>query len=242
MNDRTRHPLRFFVDFDGTIVREDVGDEFFRRFSGERTLSDTLERVQAGDLTMPDAYRLLVAALPPLTSQDLDAFCADFEIDPTFIDFLLWTEAEGHPLLVLSDGFDFYIDRLFARAGIAPRVSCNLFALGDDGHAALRFPHFDAAFPATANSKSTHILAGSEDRDTIVFAGDGTSDFDAARCADLVFARGALESFCQRENISFRAYRDFHEVRETVERLLATRTLRRPAQAALHRRAAWLGG
>jgi 2-hydroxy-3-keto-5-methylthiopentenyl-1-phosphate phosphatase len=242
MNDHARHPLRFFVDFDGTIVREDVGDEFFRRFAGARALSDALECVQMGNLTMPDAYRLLAAALPSLNSKDLDAFCVDFAIDSTFIDFLRWTEAEGHPLLVLSDGFDFYIHRLFARAGITPRVSCNLFALGKDGRAALRFPHFDAAFPGTANCKSTHILAGSEDGDTIVFAGDGTSDFDAARCADLVFARGALESFCQRENISFRSYRDFREVRETVERLVATRTLRRPTQAALHRRAAWLGG
>lgn len=240
--DTPAHTLRFFVDFDGTIVTDDVGDAFFQRFAGAEALADALRRVAAGEWTMPEAYRALAAALPPLRPGDLDRFCAAYAPDPTFADFFRWTEASGHPLLVLSDGFDFYIDRIFSRAGIAPRVACNTFTLDAAGRARMRFPHFDASVPGTANSKRTHVLAGSADGDVIVYVGDGASDFDAVRYADLVFARDALVAHCQRENISFRGFRDFHDVRDTVERLRATRALRRPSQAALHRRGAWMGG
>jgi 2-hydroxy-3-keto-5-methylthiopentenyl-1-phosphate phosphatase len=52
-----------------------------------------------------------------------------------------------------------------------------------------------------------------------VFIGDGLSDRYAARCADVVFAKGSLAVFCDGASIPYEPYDSLHEVASFIERM-----------------------
>ena len=66
------------------------------------------------------------------------------------------------------------------------------------------FPYYDAAFPRSANAKARH-LAPYRDH-TLVFAGDGRSDLDAALASHVVFAKDALARELQARAVAFHSF------------------------------------
>ena len=62
-----------------------------------------------------------------------------------------------------------------------------------------------------------HQAAGT----TVVYVGDGLSDFCVAEQADVVFARSSLAEFCEREEIAFTPFEDFFDVMDGVKKLVA---------------------
>jgi 2-hydroxy-3-keto-5-methylthiopentenyl-1-phosphate phosphatase len=118
----------------------------------------------------------------------------------------------------------------------------NTFTLDADGRASISLPYRDEACERCGTCKRNQMLVRSADSDVIVYIGDGVSDFCAAAHADLVFAKGALETHCREENISYRRFRGFDDVRSDLTMLSAKRALRRPRRAVLNRQAVWSSG
>jgi 2,3-diketo-5-methylthio-1-phosphopentane phosphatase len=226
--------VRIFTDFDGTITGEDVGKELYTKFCGAESFDRIRRSWLDGALTAPQAYRLLCQAIPRLTAAMLSDFLAAREIDPSFPDFAAWCEREAYPLTVLSDGVDAYITPLLEKAGVQVPVLCNRMRLGD-ASPEIDFPHF-------AHCKSNHVALLSRDEDIVVYVGDGTSDFEAATYADLVFARGELERFCQEQNVTFRRFYNFTTVRQQLSAMISAKGLRRRKRAEVRRRQLWARG
>ncbi|MBL0176824.1 MAG: HAD-IB family phosphatase [Ignavibacteria bacterium] len=233
--------VRIFCDFDGTIVPQDVGDAFFERFSGPEWLEDT-GKFRDGELTSSGLFARLVSRISGLTPDAVVRFSDSFSPDPTFRDFAAWTREREYPLMILSDGLDAYIAAMLSREGLDIPFRANALAFNPDGSCAIRQPYRDEWCERCGTCKRNQMLVHSADRDVIVLIGDGLSDFCAARHADVVFAKAELETYCQRENISFRRFRDFTEVRADLEGMIARGDLRRPRQAALNRASVWSMG
>jgi len=233
--------IRIFTDFDGTVVPEDVGELLFRHYCGDEKFEDIRQRWDAGELTAQEAYGQLCRTIPRLTRGDLEEYCASFMIDPAFPRFAEWCAREGYPLLILSDGLDQYIDILLSRAGVQVPFLSNILELGD-ASPAMRFPHADPRCTALGNCKSNHVALRSQDDDLIIYIGDGSSDFEAAQYADLVFARGSLETWCQEQNITFRRFYNFTTVRDVLSHLISQNRLRRRKRAEVLRRQLWARG
>lgn len=233
--------IRIYCDFDGTIVREDVGDKFFEHFSGPEMWADN-KLYCDGEIPSDELYRRNIARIGAISQQDVDAFCAEYSVDPTFVTFTGWAEEQGFPLMIVSDGFDAYIEPLLARAGLAVPYVANAFRITADGKPKVAFPHRYPDCTCSANCKRNHVLLNSADEDYIVYVGDGRSDFCPARYSDLVFARGTLETYCQEDNISFRRFDSFDDVRNVIETLTAKKRLRKPKRAELLRKSVWMSG
>jgi 2,3-diketo-5-methylthio-1-phosphopentane phosphatase len=234
--------VRLFIDFDGTITRDDVGNLFFRTFGGPGC-DDLVGRYRAGGLSAAGLFRAEAAAVGAL---DLDAF-RDFlnerETDPGFPRLLEFCRGRGIDLCVVSDGLDLIIAAVLERLGCAdvPRVSNRLVLEGGGptGRSPLRleFPHSDAVCDRCACCKRNVLLMRSADEDVIVYVGDGYSDRCPAQYADLVFAKGDLQTHCREQNISYLLYRSLDDVQRRLERLLDGGGLKRRRQAMLRRRA-----
>ena len=241
---RSRLPeptVRIFTDFDGTMTQEDVGRELFRHFCGQDVFDAVRRRWDDGELTAPEAYDALCRSIPFLREKQLQDFLEPYAVDPSFPRFAEWCARQGYPLLVLSDGADRYIDILLDSAGVdIPYVSNRMHLT--DSHPVMEFPYFDPRCPQIANCKSNHVALTAQDDDTIVYIGDGTSDFEAAQYADMVFARGALERYCQEQNITFRRFYSFTTVREVLSHMISQNALRRRKRAEVRRRSLWSGG
>jgi 2-hydroxy-3-keto-5-methylthiopentenyl-1-phosphate phosphatase len=233
--------IRIFVDFDGTISPQDVGADLFRRLCGDAVFDTITGRWLAGEFGGVEMYRLLAAAAAPANESILEEMLNEYDIDPAFPAFVQWCGTHGYPVTILSDGFDAYIDPMLARHGLRLPVCCNTLRF-EQGSVSMDFPFSDERCPRTANCKANHVALLSRDEDIVVYAGDGRSDFEAAAMADLVFARGVLETHCQKENITFRRFSTFNDVRIILSGLISQSKLRRRKHAELMRRQLWSSG
>jgi 2-hydroxy-3-keto-5-methylthiopentenyl-1-phosphate phosphatase len=238
---RPRPTIRIFSDFDGTMMKEDVGDALLRQFCGEAHFERMLGLWRSGEISAVECYRRLFAAIPRLTPAMLEEFLTAFEIDPSFIRFAEWCTVREYPLLILSDGFDAYIEPLLRRAGADVEFLANRLRLTEESPVP-EFPYADVRCPQLANCKSNHLLLRSQDEDIVVYIGDGTSDYEAAAFADVVFARGALETWCQEQNISFRRFYSFTTVQDVLFILIEQHKLHPRKRARVHRQQLWSTG
>ena len=234
--------VRLFIDFDGTITRDDVGNLFFRTFGGP-ACDELVRRYRAGELSAAATFREEAAAVGPLDPGAAGEFLRGCDTDPGFPRLVRFCRDREIDLCVVSDGLDYYIAAILERAGCGdvPFVSNRAVFHGPDasGRHALgfEFPYNDAVCDRCACCKRNLMLTRSADEDVIVYVGDGFSDRCPVRYADLVFAKGDLQTYCREENISYIVYRTLDDVLGRLESLMEGDGMRRRRQAMLRRRA-----
>ena len=108
-NDR---PLAIFCDFDGTFSVQDVGSTLAQQRVPERR-ANLWDRFANGEFT---AWTYVIALLDglELPEKELYEFLETIDLDPGAKDILTWCEAEEVPFRILSDGFDWNLERLQA--------------------------------------------------------------------------------------------------------------------------------
>ncbi len=231
-------PLAFLCDFDGTVSPRDIGAAFAERFSrdGDAARVPELAAWRAGrlghrSLTLAQCARLRAGEAEAL------AFTREFALDPAFAPFARAALAAGDKVMVVSEGFDFYVRDLLARAGLAELPwAANALVFGADGAVEPRFPFADPACDACGNCKAVHVRRAKAGGFHTVLVGDGDSDRHGALEADTVLARGSLLEWCRAEGITHTEVRGFADVfewaREATPRARHDRRRDRPLRAA----------
>lgn len=210
-----------FLDFDETITRLNITDTVLERFADphwREIQEDWLE----GKLS---AREVLERQMPLITVQprDLDALIDSIEVDPFFAEFARIARREDSTLYILSDGFDYWIERILRRAlshlngavSDIPIFACSLRMQGSQVD--ISFPYFPQGCPhgcATCKPALFETLKAGAERTVVV--GDGVSDLLLARSADLVLAKGRLKQFCEREGIDWYPFDDFRDVSNLI--------------------------
>ncbi len=200
-----------FLDFDGTISTADVGVHLLRRFAPPAwwDLHHAFERGEIGS-------RECIAAQWALIDGDTDALrsaAAEVALDPGFEPLIDALRAAGAELLVVSDGFGFYVQDACAPFGL--EVCTNVVDLTTRE---LRFPNEDpeCACALCGVCKQAPIRAARERGRTTVLVGDGASDRHAARAADVVFAKDPLASWCASSGVPFTPFDALDDVRRAL--------------------------
>jgi 2-hydroxy-3-keto-5-methylthiopentenyl-1-phosphate phosphatase len=84
------------------------------------------------------------------------------------------------------------------------------------------------------------MLSTTGDDHFLVYIGGSAEDIVPARAADMVFARGALQTCCQRENISTTTFDALTGVAAELGDLFARTRLRKRWMAEQHRRSLFM--
>lgn len=203
----------FLCDFDGTVSPRDLGHEFVTRFStgGAAWLETLAERWRSGAIGHRELTEAEVAQLR-CSAAEAHAFAREFSIDPSFAPFVRAAEARGDAVMVVSEGFDFYIRDLLERAGLgAIEVASNRLRFAGD-RVAVEFPHAARSCGRCGNCKAAHARDWRSRGYRVVVIGDGFSDRCAAREADVVLAQGALLEWCGREGVECEPFTSFDAV------------------------------
>ncbi len=103
--------MRFFVDFDGTITKNDVIDMILERFASEEWRAIEKEWVE-GKIGSRECLAQQTALIK-ISQDDLKKFMKNIEIDPYFTGFLKTAQSFSIPVSIVSDGFRFVIDEVF---------------------------------------------------------------------------------------------------------------------------------
>jgi 2-hydroxy-3-keto-5-methylthiopentenyl-1-phosphate phosphatase len=244
--------IKIFIDFDGTITRQDVGDAMFETFGGETSLQ-AVDEYRQENISAVECFNKESAACGEFEKRALDNFLDAQEIDPTFIEFIKFCRERGIEHYIVSDGMDYYITHILQRYGLGdvPFFSNHMELVSFNGTSKVRFqpsfPFVDEVCDRCASCKRNHMLTLSGDEDIIVYVGEGYSDRCPVRYADAIFAKDDLLKYCQQENIPFFEYRTFDDVTKRLKMLIdgsnadKTVALRKRRQAELARREAFIG-
>lgn len=203
-----RKPVLVF-DFDNTLTDGDILDTIIERFSpNELWRGWELDWVE-GRLTARECLGLQLGNLRA-TRGEVFEFLQTVRIDPAFKEILAWARARGVELIIVSDSFMPFIQHMLEANGIGdvPVYANALEFAGDRMQPS--FPFHDPAYPGSANAKANHLAPYRGH--TIVYAGDGRSDLDAALVSDVVFAKDTLARELAARSVPFTPFATLHPV------------------------------
>jgi 2-hydroxy-3-keto-5-methylthiopentenyl-1-phosphate phosphatase len=200
--------MRIVCDFDGTISRQDTVDEVLEQLADQRWR--VLERQWlANEITAATCMREQIALIDPNKAR-LDAALDKVALDPGFARFLAWGESLGHDISIVSDGVDYFIDRILRRheLGHVPVVANRLVR---DRRLRLEQPWLRSGCAAGSGvCKCAAARAG--EAAPLVFIGDGRSDFCLAAKADVLFAKDALAVHAASRGQAFHRFQTFDDI------------------------------
>jgi alpha-galactosidase len=218
---RRRCPLAVFCDFDGTFAVQDVGATLVRRHAPDLRPA-LLERWIRGEITAWE-YNLEIFPTLELHRSEVDAFLRTVELDPGARDLVAWCEQTGVPFRILSDGFDYNLNRLQILHDLPFAYEANRMHI-DAGRWRIEAGREDpGCICGTGVCKRLCIEAFRREHPdvTAVHIGNGrVSDTCGSLAADAVFAKDSLAEELERRGVPFEPFTTLRDVLPSLERLL----------------------
>ncbi len=200
-----------FCDFDGTISTVDVGRHVLERLASDAWV-ELHHQYERGEI---ESRELLTDQWALVEADEATArrVAGEVPLDPDFGPLVEGLRAAGAELLVVSDGFGFYVDEACAPFGVDVLTNAVDFSTGE-----LRFPHEDRCCPCSSCGvcKQAPIKDARHRKRTTVLIGDGTSDRKAALLAEVVFAKDALARWCTQLDVPFLPFDTLADVRDAL--------------------------
>jgi len=210
--------LAVFCDFDGTFSQRDVGAALAQKFL-PRERADLQKRYAEGGL---GAWEYAVELFDGFDfgPEALDTFLADIELDVGARELLAWCQGRGVGFRILSDGFDYNLDRLQAIHGVRFAYSANHLAF-ESGRWRISPGGLNPECSCGTGSCKRAILDAHRRRHPgtlCVHIGDGAvSDLCGALAADRVFAKGSLAEALRARGHPFELFDDLSGVCRALE-------------------------
>src|SRR5262245_37958377 len=177
-----------FLDFDGTITRRDVVDCILEEFADSKWLSFETDW-RAGKMGSRDCLQAQLC-LVRATRNQLNALLDSIAVDDGLIKLLEVCGALGIGAHIISDGFDYCIDRILKRTldghqSLVKSVSASHLDLkGRPWRTEFSYFH-QACGHGCATCKPAVMRLLNPNRAAAIFVGDGLSDRYAVESSDL---------------------------------------------------------
>lgn len=213
--------LSVVLDFDGTITLRDIGDFIVGAFAVEGwQIADTA--FKRGELSLRELWGVSVNHL---RQTDHDEICRsavqEAVIRLGFTELVEFCRSNNIPVEVASSGIRFYIDAILEKAGAGDvPVSAPDIEYNKQGHGLITFKDGLRDCGMTAMCKCERVWQQRRQGRTVLFVGDGASDYCAASQADYIMARSALARNCLKENQPFTPFEDFFDVQSFITKLI----------------------
>ena len=204
-------------DFDGTITEEDVSFILLDTFA-RGDWRQLLEQYRNGKISVGHLNREAFAMVKADRKNLVESMNGRVKIRAGFHELISYCHREGFRFVIVSNGLDFYIDKILKELGLhdievfAAKTSflpegLNVQYIGPDGHI------LEEGF------KESYVDLFLKSGYRIVYAGNGASDFPAARRCHHIFATGELLTNCKENNVECVAFTDLNEIIRGLELL-----------------------
>jgi len=235
----------FFTDFDGTITQQDSNDFMTDNLGyGEKLRKQGNQDVLDEKITFRDSFREMLDSVKTPFDQCIMILCENIKLDPYFKEFFDYARQNNIPIVVLSGGMTPIVRGLLVNLlgedahemqivsnDVAPRDGKSI---NEEGGWQIAY-HDDTGF---GHDKSLEIRPYAKlpanNRPVMFYAGDGVSDFSAAKETDLLFAKKGrdLITYCIRGGMPFTTFEDWSSILATLKDIVEGKTTVREVSAA----------
>lgn len=207
-------------DFDGTITSFDTADYVLRRYAdGDWKQFDRM--LDEGKISLEECMVRQFELVHVPEGTIIDELERVATVRPSFSRLVHFCERERISFYIVSAGLDFviyhYLDKMGLRSFITMHSGSSFF----DGHKIVfSFPRL--VDPDAKSFKDDLVRSMHGQGRRVVYIGDGLSDLEAARLADVRFAVSGmrLERTLREEGLAFEPFEDFAEVERELKALL----------------------
>lgn len=235
--------IKLFVDFDGTITIKDVGENIFRQFGDMKKVNRIVDGINNSEYEGKEGWFRLFDSLNDVTEKQMEEYVLSIEIDQSFKELVEFARENDIEMVILSDGFDFYIDKIMEREGLSDiKYYSNRMFFNEEGKIEVDFPYPDEECIDCANCKRNKVLEHSGEDEISIYIGNGHSDKCPAQFCDFIFAKDSLLRYCEIERITYFPYGSFTDVVVRLKKLISKNRLKKKHQAELKRRRVFMQG
>jgi 2-hydroxy-3-keto-5-methylthiopentenyl-1-phosphate phosphatase len=199
------------TDFDDTAAEQNVAELLLNRF-GDDTWTDVRQQFRDGKLNLKEYQEITFRNIRADRSAMQHYVRERATLRPFFQDLHQFCRSRGIPLAVVSQGLDFYISALLERDGFGDVPIYAVDTTFGQGRISYYYNHAYPGMEAQGNSKAFIVEQFQNQGHHVIFAGDGASDQEASRKADVVFAHRTLARFCEEQGIEYHPFQDFKGV------------------------------
>jgi 2-hydroxy-3-keto-5-methylthiopentenyl-1-phosphate phosphatase len=202
------------TDFDGTVTTRDIGNTLALRAG-----SITLQGIEEDYKQNKDAKEWMAYHFGRMnfSKEEFEELVLSFaKIRPGFDELAGYAKQNAIPFEIASGGLDIYISPVLKRGNIKDIIVYSMRGVFDGRKIKVDFPHF--ADLTLEDFKKSRVDFYKQKGYKVIFAGDGPSDFPAAKSAGIVFAADKLAKLCKTNKIKFFELKDFKPVLEILKK------------------------
>jgi len=218
MSEKQEKPTIVFCDFDGTITAFDVRDKIIDSFGDkkERVRMDQLWKEK--EIDTKEYVRRLMGSLA-IETEKLRKLLHTIPVDKDFKEFYWLCRNKDIKFIVLSDGFDFYIDELIKIYDLPKFEYYSNRLFFEDNKLGFSFPYYNSScFCKCGTCKRFVIEKLITGEEKIIYIGNGLSDTCAIGLADTVFAKDELYNWCISQGVRCGEFENFNDIINILER------------------------
>lgn len=204
-------PCIFFSDFDGTMSKKDF---YLRYAEGHLSTLDAklVAEYRAGTLTSYDYLNEMLRNIGA-SEEEIRSHIDDLEMEEYIAETVSLVKERGGDFTVISAGSTLYIRPVLDRVGLK---EVPLFANEGEfieGGMQMQFPKDDRFFCSFYGIKKAAVVESLKaNYHKTIYAGDGSSDLEAAKLCDIRFAKRSLAKRLDKENVSYHPFESYHDI------------------------------
>ena len=202
-----------FCDFDGTISEDNTLVQVLYRYA-KNTDPEMEKKLWKKEISLSEGVRYFMEHIPSDSYGDIVEFSRKIRPRPGFAEMLRFFQQQDMAFVILSGGFAF-----MAREALRPykALITDIRAVEIDASG----PNFKVISPYDDGvelvAKRSVIKEYSYDR--MIFIGDGDTDFEVIKDADVIFACDDLAEHLKKNGISFFEFHKFSDIIEKMPKL-----------------------
>lgn len=208
-------------DFDGTITKVDTLAKFLEDYANPKWL-DIENDWRDGKFGSQECLVKQFALVPNLTPKLIDDFLSNVEIDEGFISLCKKAKAKNIPIVVLSDGLDYFINIILEKNGLKfLNVITNHAYFGGKYNTdfIIEFPNDSTNCTNNAGTCKCSIVRDLKKLyKEVIYVGDGASDFCVSKEATTLYAKAGLAEYCKTNKIPHTEYKTYKDIVNSVFR------------------------
>ena len=199
-------------DFDGTITTRDTLSTFLEEYAPKEwlILEDKWEK---GEMGSAECLQKQFGLITNISPEMIEEFVDTIEIDSYFKEFNEIRLKNNVNFLILSDGLDYFINRILQKHGIKNIDIVSNHAEFLNGKFTISFPNQNnGCIKNSGTCKCDVIKTLRQKYKEIYYIGDGTSDICVADKSDFLFAKSTLLDYCKKIGLNCIEFGTYKEV------------------------------